>query len=75
VAHDPLETLRPTLMAQELLVEADPVRYFRPPYVGHRGWIGVYLDVEVDWEAAADLVEEGFRLVAPKKLSSLLSTP
>ena len=35
--------------AQEMLVQADPERFFRPPYVGHRGWLGVYLDVEVDW--------------------------
>ena len=35
--------------AQEMLVQADPERFFRPPYVGHRGWLGVYLDIEVDW--------------------------
>ena len=35
--------------AQEMLVKADPKRFFRPPYVGHRGWLGVYLDVEVDF--------------------------
>jgi hypothetical protein len=40
--------------AQERLVADDPARYFRPPYVGSRGWIGVYLDTgDVDW----DLVE------------------
>jgi hypothetical protein len=39
---------------QERLVADDPDRYFRPPYVGGRGWIGIYLDTgDVDW----DLIE------------------
>lgn len=33
--------------AQEELVAAGPERFFRPPYVGHRGWLGVWLDVPV----------------------------
>ena len=41
--------------AQEALVASDPERYFRPPYVGHRGWLGVCLDVPVDWDTIADL--------------------
>lgn len=40
-----------------------------PPYVGHRGWLGVRLDVEgVDWTEIAELVEDAYRMVAPKKL-------
>lgn len=54
--------------AQEMLVKADPKRFFRPPYVGHRGWLGVYLDVEVDWEELAIVVERAYRRVAPKRL-------
>lgn len=54
--------------AQEVLVAQDPERFFRPPYVGHRGWLGVYLDVPVDWDQVADLVTEAYRTVAPKKL-------
>lgn len=53
---------------RESLVDSDPEHYFRPPYVGHRGWLGVYLDVEVDWDAVADHVDEAFRMVAPKRL-------
>lgn len=34
---------------QEHQIHVDPQRYFRPPYVGHRGWLGAYLDVEIDW--------------------------
>jgi hypothetical protein len=36
---------------QEILVGSDPKRFFKPPYVGHKGWVGVRLDVKnVDWE-------------------------
>jgi hypothetical protein len=46
--------------AQETLVAAEPERYFRPPYYGHRGWIGMYLDVPVDWTAAAERVRQAY---------------
>lgn len=52
--------------AQDALVTADPRRFFRPKYVGGQGWIGVYLDVEQDWDEIAELVEDSFRLVARK---------
>ena len=54
--------------AQEMLVKADPKRFFRPPYVGHRGWLGVYLDVEVDWGEMAIIIERAYRRVAPRRL-------
>ncbi len=54
--------------AQEALVESEPARFFRPPYVGHRGWLGVRLDVPVDWDEVADIVEDAYREIAPKRL-------
>ena len=57
---------------QQTLVAASPKRFFVPPYVGHRGWLGVYLDVTVDWEQIADLVEGAYREVAPKTLLAKL---
>lgn len=54
--------------AQEAIVGAEPERYFRPPYVGPRGWLGVWLDVPVDWGEIADLVDDAYRAVAPKRL-------
>jgi hypothetical protein len=54
--------------AQESLVASDPERFFVPPYVGHRGWLGVYLDVAVDWEQVAELIDDAYRAVAPKRL-------
>lgn len=52
--------------AQEQMVEAEAERFFRPPYVGGRGWLGLYLDVDPDWEEVSGIVEEAFRHVAPK---------
>ena len=53
---------------QEALDRDRPCRFFRPPYVGHRGWLGVRLDVEVDWDEIAEICEDAYRTVAPKKL-------
>jgi hypothetical protein len=58
--------------ARAMLVDADPERFFRPPYVGHRGWLGVYLDVPVDWEEIAELVTDAYRTVAPRRLVARL---
>ena len=58
--------------AQDSLAGAYPERFFRPPYVGVRGWLGVYLDVPVDWDEVAAIVEDAYRVVAPKKLVALL---
>ena len=59
---------------QATMVELRPDRYFVPPYVGHRGWVGIYLDGEVDWAALAAAVNESFRLVAPRRLTAAVRT-
>jgi hypothetical protein len=51
-----------------MLVANDPEKFFRPPYVGHRGWLGVRLDRGLDWDELAGIVEDGFAEVAPPKL-------
>ena len=53
---------------QAELVGTEPDRFFRPPYVGGRGWVGVRLDGDVDWDELAAVCEEAFRTVAPKRL-------
>jgi predicted DNA-binding protein (MmcQ/YjbR family) len=58
--------------SQSILVGADPQRYFVPPYVGHKGWIGVRLDVDPDWDQVAALVRRSYRLIAPKRLAALV---
>ncbi|MEO8604885.1 MAG: MmcQ/YjbR family DNA-binding protein [bacterium] len=61
---------------QELLVEAEPERFFRPPYVGPNGWIGVRLDgAEVDWEEIADFLSDAWRMTAAKKLVAAHAAP
>ncbi|WP_237215320.1 MmcQ/YjbR family DNA-binding protein [Falsiroseomonas oryziterrae] len=57
--------------AQELLLAVDAQRFFRPPYVGGRGWIGVTLSGRVDWAELDALIRRSFRLVAPKRLAAL----
>ena len=54
------------------LVAADSVRFYRPPYVGHLGWLGVYLDVPQDWSELAEIVTDAYRAVAPKTLVNQL---
>jgi hypothetical protein len=58
--------------AQAAMVEEDPERFFVPPYVGHRGWLGVRLDVRVDWDEIAAIVEDAYRVIAPKTLVAQL---
>lgn len=60
--------------AQEELVDLEPERFFRPPYVGHRGWLGVRLDRDVDWDEIAGIVEDAYRQVAPKTLVKQLDS-
>ena len=57
---------------QGMLVDSDPERFFVPPYVGHHGWVGVWLDVALDWNMVADLVKESYRMTAPKRLRAQL---
>ena len=56
--------------AQQLLVGADPARFYVPPYVGHKGWIGIRLDDSADWAEIGSLIERSWRMTAPKKLLS-----
>lgn len=57
---------------QEAMIEEDPTRFFRPPYVGPSGWLGVRLDVDVDWDEISAIIDDSYRLIAPKKLVGLL---
>ena len=62
--------------AQEEMMSTSPERFFRPPYVGHRGWVGVRIDrvggSEPDWEEIAEVVREAYRQVAPRRLVARL---
>jgi hypothetical protein len=58
--------------AQGELAAAEPGRFFRPPYVGGRGWIGVRLDGDVDWAEIAELCLDAYLAVAPARLAARL---
>ena len=53
---------------QRVLVESDPDKFFVPPYVGHRGWLGVRLDQALDWDELAGVAEDAYAEVAPARL-------
>ena len=57
---------------QASLVRSDPQRFYVPPYMGPKGWVGVRLDTDPDWGQVAAIVEEAYRVTAPKKLLALL---
>jgi hypothetical protein len=63
-----------TNLTQDMLVRAEPERYFVPPYVGKSGWVGVHLDRAPDWDAIADLLRDAYRRIAPKRLLARLET-
>lgn len=58
--------------AQQSLIASDSEVFFVPPYVGQHGWIGIYLDVELDWDFLAHLIDQSYRMTAPKKLIAQL---
>jgi hypothetical protein len=53
---------------QAMLVQADPERFFVPPYVGHRGWLGVRLDRGLDWNEVTGIAADAYAEVAPARL-------
>ena len=57
---------------QALMVQAAPARFFVPPYLGVNGWIGVWLDDAADWDELAELLRDGWRRTAPKRLAATL---
>ena len=58
--------IKATAANQDFLVHSNPARFFMPPYMGHSGWIGVYLDGDVDWAELHELLDDGYRMLAPK---------
>jgi hypothetical protein len=61
-------------VTQDMLVRAQPDRYFSPPYVGPKGWVGAYLDVEPDWDVIGDLLHDAYMATVPKRLKAKLAS-
>jgi hypothetical protein len=59
-------------LEQDLVLRARPDRYFKPPYVGPSGWIGAWLDNDPPWGEIAELLRDGWRRRAPKKIAALV---
>jgi len=59
---------------QDAIIDRDPDRYFAPPYVGPKGWIGAWLDddIDPDWDEIEEIVIASYRLIAPKRLVARL---
>ena len=70
----PRVTCKAPAGVQQILVGSDPARFYVPPYVGHKGWIGIRLDDSADWTEIGSLIERSWRMTAPKKLLSALSS-
>lgn len=67
-ADGPALWVKATMTGQQELVASDPERFFVPPYLGPKGWVGARLDDAADWDEVAELVADGYRLAAPKRL-------
>jgi hypothetical protein len=55
--------------SQAILVEADPERFFAPPYVGPKGWVGMRIDDGPDWAEVEHLLRRSWGMTAPRKLA------
>jgi hypothetical protein len=64
--------VKATPIVQEILVNADAKRFFVPPYVGAKGWVGVRLDYKVDWDELRGILEDAHLMSAPKRLRASL---
>lgn len=58
--------------SQQVLVGSDAERFFVPPYVGHKGWVGMRLDANPDWKEVELLMRRSYRMTAPRKLAALV---
>ena len=67
--------IKSAAVTQDMLVRAEPARYYVPPYVGKSGWVGAFLDKKPDWDVLDDLLRDAYRLTAPKKLLAKLDAP
>lgn len=72
--RDPLPALwcKAPKGVQQLLIEADPERFFRPPYVGPKGWIGLRFTPHTDWPEVEALVRRSWTMTAPRRLAATL---
>jgi hypothetical protein len=66
-------TLPVPIGVQAALIESSPKKFYKPPYVGVRGWVGIELEFVSDEELAFHL-REAWRLIAPERLHPMLES-
>jgi hypothetical protein len=64
--------VKSTHLLQDMLVHEDPDRYFAPPYVGPKGWLGIRLDRRPNWKSVGELLRDAYLLTAPKRIAAKL---
>ena len=69
-AGHPCVWLKSTHLIQDMLIHEDSDRYFAPPYVGPKGWLGIRLDRRPNWTTITDLVRDSYLLIAPKRIAA-----
>lgn len=69
-AGRPSVWVKSTHLIQDMLIHEDPDRYFAPPYVGPKGWLGIRLDRRPNWKTIADLIRDAYVLTAPKRIAA-----
>jgi hypothetical protein len=69
-AGRPSAWVKSTHLIQDMLIHEDPDRYFAPPYVGPKGWVGIRLDRRPNWTTVADLIRDAYLLTAPKRIAA-----
>ena len=60
-------------MVQEILVSSDSRRFFKPPYMGHKGWVGVRIDSKPDWEQVTTILKDGYEMSLPVRKAARAS--
>jgi hypothetical protein len=69
-AGRPSVWVKSTHLIQDMLIHDDSDRYFAPPYVGPKGWVGIRLDRRPNWKTVADLIRDAYVLTAPKRIAA-----
>ncbi|MEP7064894.1 MAG: MmcQ/YjbR family DNA-binding protein [Gemmatimonadota bacterium] len=72
-AGRPCVWVKSTHLIQDMLIREDADRYFAPPYVGPKGWVGIRLDKHPSWTTVEELIRDAFLLTAPKRIAARLA--
>ena len=71
-AGRPSVWVKSTHLIQDMLIHEDADRYFAPPYVGPKGWLGIRLDRRPNWKTVEELLRDAYLLTAPKRIAARL---